>query len=101
MIFSWMVSFPPIRLRIKKIPPGTEDIYTPRSIPKHEAIDQLKKSVDDMRRTIDTVRDCDPDVRIAHWAGGWFNAQQWIHSAEMHIKHHFRQLSRIEKQLSR
>ena len=41
----------------------------------------------------------DPKLRKRHPVAGFLNAQQWYAFSEMHMRHHLRQLKRIEKQL--
>lgn len=95
-VFSLMGSFPPVKMKIKKIPAGMELIYSPRQISKEEAEQKLNEALQQMRNSLAAVKNASPKQRVAHWAGGWFNALQWYHSAEMHIKHHFRQKKRID-----
>jgi hypothetical protein len=97
-IFSMMGAFPPVKIKVRKIPPGLNAVYQPRQISKEEAIDQLRASVKRLKSAIPHVAKASRTMRIKHWAGGWFNAQQWLHSAEMHAKHHFRQLERLMKE---
>ncbi len=98
-VFSFMGAFPPVRLRIKNIPPNTGNIYTPVAVSKETAIANLLEAQAQMEAIAERLNNAATNIRIAHWAGGWFNALQWFHSAEMHIKHHFRQLTRIKKAL--
>ena len=98
-IFSMMGSFPPIKITVRKIPPGLNALYEPRQIKKGEAIDSLNRSIDRMQMALPIVQRASRSVRLKHWAGGWFNATQWLHSAEMHAKHHLRQVKRTLKQL--
>lgn len=95
-IFSMMGSFPPIRIRVKKIPPGLENIYQPRAVTREEAARTLDAMQKEMHRAAKTLP-AGSRSRVKHWAGGWFNAEQWFHSAEMHLRHHLRQLDRLEK----
>lgn len=97
-IFSLMGSFPPVKLRIKNPPEAAGTIYAPETISAEQAEEGLKKAEARMWQVLAKLRHADPDMRIKHWAGGWFNAAQWFHNAEMHIKHHKRQLKRIKKQ---
>jgi hypothetical protein len=96
-IFSLMGSFPPVKLKIKKIPARVEDIYNPNKISREQAKEGLEQALQRMKAAIPKVQQASKDHRIEHWAGGWFNGQQWYHSAEMHLKHHFRQKKRIDK----
>lgn len=95
-IFSLMGSFPPVKLIIKKIPPGLDRIYLPEQIEKAEARRLLGEALQKMKSNISKIDGASKDQRIAHWAAGWFNALQWYQSAEMHLKHHFRQKKRID-----
>lgn len=99
--FSWMGAFPPVKMHIKKIPPGLESVYAPAQPNKAEAEKLLLHALERMKSSISAVQKADRNQRIAHWAGGWFNAQQWFHSCEMHLKHHFRQKKRIDKSLGK
>jgi hypothetical protein len=100
-VFSWMGAFPPVKIKVKVPPPGLERLYQPNPISRTEAVTRLRQQVTNVNDAVPILEHADLSVRLPHWAGGWFNAHQWLHSAEMHIKHHFRQLSRIEKQLHR
>ena len=96
-LFSWMGAFPPLKLKVKKIPQGMEHIYNPKQIERSTAIEGLNKALKKMQEALPAIEKASKDQRIKHWAGGWFNASQWYHSAEMHIKHHFRQKKRLEQ----
>lgn len=100
-IFSLMGSFPPVKLKIKKIPVGLEKIYAPQKINKTEAEKQLNEIKLKMKYSIQQIKFAGNDNRIEHWAGGWFNAKQWYQNAEMHIRHHLRQKKRIDKFISK
>jgi hypothetical protein len=95
-IFSWMGSFPPVKMKIKKIPEGMETIYQPKEIDKQEAKNMLEAVLEKMKSAMEKIKSADRNQRIEHWAGGWFNALQWFQSAEMHIRHHLRQKRRID-----
>lgn len=96
-LFSWMGAFPPVKLKIKKIPTGMEHIYNPMNIDKAEAETGLRAGLERMLLVLPEIEKASKDQRIKHWAGGWFNAAQWYQSAEMHIKHHFRQKKRLDQ----
>ena len=76
-------------------------MYSPAQVNKAEAEKLLLDALERMKSSIAAVQKADRNQRIAHWAGGWFNAQQWFHSCEMHLKHHFRQKKRIDKSLGK
>lgn len=95
-LFSLMGSFPPIKLKIKQVPSGLEYIYHPQTISRQEARAGLEAALEKMKTAALQVQNSPKNIRVKHWAGGWFNAVQWYHSAEMHLKHHFRQKKRID-----
>jgi hypothetical protein len=72
-------------------------VYHPENISAEQAKESLENALRTMRSARVKVEAADPKVRLKHWAGGWFNGLQWYHNAEMHMKHHFRQLKRIKK----
>lgn len=96
-IFSLMGSFPPVRMIIKKIPIGLENVYLPKQISKEQAREELEIALQCMNDSLDAVKLASTKHRVKHWAGGWFNAHQWYQSAEMHIRHHCRQKKRLDK----
>lgn len=96
-LFSLMGAFPPVKLRIKNPPESVATIYSPEQITREVAAEKLREAESRMRAVLLKIKTADPAFRAKHWAGGWFNAAQWFQNAEMHIKHHFRQLKRIKK----
>lgn len=96
-IFSFMGSFPPIKLRIKNPPKEVKGIYTPENITIKMAEKSLREAELRMQRVLPKIKNADLTIRCKHWAGGWFNAFQWFQNSEMHIKHHIRQLERIKR----
>ncbi len=100
-IFSMMGAFPPIRIKMKNPPESVTEIYFPKKQNQSQSIVNLNNALHTMELALPRVEAANPSIRIAHWAGGWFNANQWYHCAEMHINHHFRQLKRIKKQAER
>lgn len=100
-IFELMGSFPPIKLKIKKVPEQVKHLYHPENITIETAITRLEQSIRKMDTAIPMIDKADKSMRAEHWAGGWFNARQWYHSAEMHIRHHLRQKKRLDKFLGK
>lgn len=100
-LFSWMGSFPPVKIRVKKIQEGVEHLYTPAETSIEEAIQLLQASIEQMELYLPMAEAAPQHQRIKHWAGGWFTARQWYQSAEMHIRHHLRQKKRIDAFLGR
>ena len=99
-LFSMLGSFPPIRIRVREIPPGLEELYQPGTLSREEATLALDTMQSEMHR-VAKLLPAASRTRLRHWAGGWFNAEQWFQSAEMHLRHHLRQLKRLEKHARR
>jgi len=99
-IFELMGSFPPVKLKIKKFPNAVKHLYFPENISIDAAISGLEKSIRKMEQALQLISQAGTSMRVKHWAGGWFNARQWYHSAEMHIRHHLRQKKRLDRFLA-
>ena len=41
--------------------------------------------------------DAEPGLRRPHFALGFMNARQWYAFQEMHLRHHLRQLARLDR----
>lgn len=96
-LFTGLGSFPPIRIEVKKPPEGLESLYEPEKLTREETLEGLDELAARMRALAEKVAGAPQDVRRKHWAGGWFNARQWFQLAEMHTRHHLRQLRRLAK----
>jgi hypothetical protein len=90
--------FPPFRF---KVPPNLPASYgrlaTPDSISRAEALERFEAVAGRTRELQDTIASSSTKIRLKHPAAGWFNARQWYQLSEMHMRHHLRQLRRIEK----
>lgn len=42
------------------------------------------------------IKDADPKIKVKHPVLGYLNAKQWLRFIEIHLKHHLKQLKRIE-----
>lgn len=42
------------------------------------------------------IKDADPKMKVKHPVLGYLNAKQWLRFIEIHLKHHYQQLQRIE-----
>lgn len=42
------------------------------------------------------IKDADPKIKVKHPVLGYLNATQWLRFIEIHLKHHLKQLKRIE-----
>ena len=43
------------------------------------------------------LKNADPNVKVKHPLMGYLNAKQWLRFIEIHLKHHLKQINRIEK----
>lgn len=59
-----------------------------------ELIDQFILQLDD---ELGNIKKADRSIKTLHPGMGYLNACQWLRFAEIHLKHHFKQLKRIEK----
>ena len=53
-----------------------------------------------LAKITEQLKHANPDVKVAHPRLGFLNAKQWLRFIEIHLNHHLKQLSRIEKQFS-
>lgn len=87
-------SFPPVRI---KVPAAVEAKMPAEKISKEDAknlVVKCRKRIDDMWPLIKASL---PTSRIKHPRLGMLNAGQWYKFIRVHLQHHLKQLSRIEK----
>ena len=93
-------SLPPGRFKVpKNLPKPFSRLAEPGALTRAES---LRKFEEIGRRTHDlfaAVEAAPLGLRSKHPAAGWLNAAQWYQISEMHMRHHLRQLHRIEKNL--
>ncbi|MEE8106059.1 MAG: DinB family protein [Planctomycetota bacterium] len=93
-------SLPPGRFKVpNNLPPEFATFATPNPITKTEAIARFEEVERRHRELLDPVSAASPKTCSKHPAAGWLNAGQWYKLSEMHMRHHLRQLRRIEKDL--
>ncbi|MHC4342756.1 MAG: DUF1569 domain-containing protein, partial [Planctomycetota bacterium] len=93
-------SFPPFRFKVPpNLPASYEKIATPESVTKGEALEHFEAVARRTRDMCDAIASAPEKLRSKHPAAGWCNARQWYQLSEMHMRHHLRQLRRIEKAL--
>ncbi len=83
-------SFPPIKVKV----PGN----APEPIAKAQKYyaEELEKIIQQVERQFIDVEENDGSYKTQHPVFGWHNAQQWLHSFEMHHRHHLRQKAELE-----
>lgn len=90
-----MGSFPPIKIRPKKVDAEMQALLEPESFTKDQFVARLEQDIERARGLVDAVAAADPAIRGTHPVGVRPNARQWYQMAEMHLRHHLRQLDRL------
>ena len=90
-------AFPPAKKY--KVPKRLEDRV--KKISKIEALDfilEFEKSLDNL---YPSVEGADQKIKTKHPRLGYLNAKQWLRFIEIHLKHHLKQLIRIDQSFQR
>lgn len=85
-------AFPPMKFKVPKVLEGRAKV-----ISKEEAsifIEKFLKQLDTDYKQIPRARN---NIKTKHPRLGYLNATQWLRFTEIHLKHHLKQLQRIEK----
>lgn len=80
--------------RIKNDAPSNQNVPQPTS--KSDLLEQMLSLKTQLNLLWVKVMDIKPLGKTKHPGLGYFNAQEWLQFAEMHLRHHFRQRKRIE-----
>ena len=100
LFFGVFRGLPPGRFKVPtNLPEKFQVLAKPEPMERdaaREAFEALAKRTDAVCATIGAA---DEKLRSKHPAAGWLTATQWYQLAEMHARHHLRQLKRIEKAL--
>lgn len=67
-----------------------------QKISKTEALDFILEFEDDLKNTYPEIAKADKHAKTKHPRLGYLNAKQWLRFIEIHLKHHLKQLNRIE-----
>ena len=86
----------PIRI---KMPPMMAQKNPPQKINKEDARNLIVKCRKRINDVFALIHDSSPHKRIKHPRFGMLNARQWFKFILIHLKHHIKQLNRIEKNL--
>jgi hypothetical protein len=68
-----------------------------RKITREQASNMIDTFLEQLEPYGKKVALADPDVKTPHPRLGYFNAAQWLRFIEIHLKHHLKQLNRIDK----
>lgn len=72
-----------------------------RKISKTEALDFILEFETALEKYYPKVNTADLQLKTKHPRLGYLNAKQWFRFIEIHLKHHLKQLGRIEKSFKR
>jgi len=67
-----------------------------RKISKTEALDFILEFETALKTSYPTIPAANPQLKTKHPRLGYLNAGQWLRFIEIHLKHHLKQLERIE-----
>ncbi|TVR80254.1 MAG: DinB family protein [Chitinophagaceae bacterium] len=81
--------------------PKSVGMEPPQPESKEHIFMMLKKMQESMEELLPDVDTSEKDKKAKHPAFGMLNAKEWYHAAEMHAKHHLKQIKRIEKAISK
>jgi hypothetical protein len=86
-------SFPPkAKYKVPQLLLGRE-----RKINKIAAADFIERFLEQLHLVYSKLHLADPAIKTRHPRLGYLNAEQWFRFTEIHLKHHLKQLRRIEK----
>lgn len=86
-------SFPPAAKY--KVPKRLADRVT--KIPRTEALDFILQFEKALEHAYPNINKADKHCKTKHPRLGYLNAKQWLRFIEIHLKHHLKQLVRIEE----
>ena len=92
-IILFFGSFPPnAKYKVPKALVGRE-----RKITKEAAAAFIQKFLEELDIVYSQLHLTDPALKTRHLRLGYLSASQWFRFMEIHLKHHLKQLKRIEK----
>jgi hypothetical protein len=87
-------SLPPIEIKV----PEQFNVKQPEAIDQEIAKDRLEKLLNELDALKGLVEGATKTYKIKHPLIGPLNAHQWYNMCDMHWRHHFRQLSKLQKE---
>jgi hypothetical protein len=87
-------SLPPGRY---KVPKRIESRV--KKITKRDAEELIDQFLIELEIDYNQIVNASPEIKNQHPRLGYFNASQWLRFIEIHLKHHYKQLQRIEKSI--
>lgn len=89
-------SFPNIKIRRD----DTLSQHYPQPESKNDLYNRMNKLKERLNSLIIKIEASNSEGKTMHPELGYFNAEQWLQFAEMHMRHHLRQKARIETELN-
>jgi len=68
-----------------------------KKISKEEALEMINSFIPGLEAACSTINPANKAYKIQHPRLGYLNAEEWLRFIEIHLKHHLKQLGRIEK----
>ena len=85
---------------IEIVGPASNDLT-----PQPERIESLREGLTSLKQRAVIIREKlvgdPPSGKVKHPGLGYFDAAQWYHFADIHVRHHLRQLPRMEAKINR
>jgi hypothetical protein len=67
-----------------------------KKVSKPEAEELMRRFSQQLERDYKEMEKARPDIKVPHPRFGFLNAKQWLRMIEIHLKHHLKQMKRIE-----
>jgi hypothetical protein len=67
-----------------------------KKVTKAEAVTLIDNFIQELEQARSKIHLASPIIKNKHPRLGYFNAAQWLRFIEIHLKHHYKQLQRIE-----
>ncbi|MFZ1561891.1 MAG: DinB family protein [Saprospiraceae bacterium] len=74
-----------------------DNVFIPQPENKEQLLRDLMCIKEDMNVVVTLMEDCPFEGKSKHPGLGYFNAIEWLQFAEMHLRHHRRQKSRLDQ----
>ena len=86
-------AFPPAKRY--KVPKKMESRV--KIISKKEVLALIAQFLEQLDKDLPEIHTANPALKTSHIRLGYLNAKQWLRFIEIHLKHHLKQIKRIEK----
>ena len=87
------------KLKLENFPEEIATAFTPKSKEKDAIVKEFTEFIEHVKNLQPLLKEADTSLKHKHPMFGWINAVEWFALVEIHIRHHTRQKTRIEKQI--